>query len=345
MAKLNNLNIQKIDILPTPNEIKDDISVTDKARATVINARQAIQKIIAGEDKRLLLISGPCSIHDIESAKEYALKLKALSEQIEDKFLVVMRVYFEKPRTHIGWKGFINDPELDGSFNVASGLRRARGLLAWLAELGLPAATEALDPISPQYLADLISWAAIGARTTESQTHREMASGLSMPIGFKNGTDGSMAVAKNALIAAKSSHSFMGIDSHGQIALLQTKGNDDAHIILRGGKTPNYDEDSVKSLEQEFIEESIKPRFIIDCSHGNSNKDYKRQPLVFKDVMKQKQNGNQSIFGLMLESHLIAGNQKINPNKQMLTYGQSITDACIDWQTTEDLIKSAYENY
>ncbi len=343
MTQLNNLNIQQIDILPTPKEVKHDISLSETAKSNIINSRNAIKNIMEGEDNRLLLICGPCSIHDIDAAKEYATHLQKLSEQVKDKFLLAMRVYFEKPRTHIGWKGYINDPDLNNSFNVASGLRRARGLLTWLAELGMPVATEALDPISPQYLADLVSWSAIGARTTESQTHREMASGLSMPVGFKNGTDGSLSIAKNALIAAKSSHNFMGIDSNGKIALLKTKGNNHAHIILRGGKTPNYQSESIQSLEKELISEKIKPQFIVDCSHGNSSKDYRNQPIVFNDIIEQKIAGNNSIFGLMLESHLIAGNQPIHSDKAHLTYGQSITDGCIDWGTTEALIQSAYK--
>ncbi len=340
--KTNNLNIEKIDILTSPAALKQDLPLSDNAAQLVTKTRSAIADILSGKDKRLIVICGPCSIHDIEAAKEYALKLKALADKYEDKLLILMRVYFEKPRTHIGWKGFINDPELNGSFNVDSGLRRARALLNWLAELGLASATEALDPISPQYLSDLISWSAIGARTTESQTHREMASGLSMPVGFKNGTDGSLDIAINALIAAKSAHSFMGIDSHGKVALLRTKGNPDAHIILRGGKTPNYEEASIKNLEQKLEKVSINPKFIVDCSHGNSNKDYRNQPKVLENILQQKVAGNQSIIGVMLESHLKAGNQSMNTAKEQLEYGVSITDACISWQTTEELLEQAY---
>ncbi|WP_251360093.1 3-deoxy-7-phosphoheptulonate synthase [Kangiella sp. TOML190] len=341
--KTNNLNIEKIDILTSPEDLKLDIPLTDKASELVAGTRQAISDILQGQDQRLMIICGPCSIHDIDSAKEYAKKLKTLADRYQDKFLILMRVYFEKPRTHIGWKGFINDPELNGSFNVKSGLRRARAFLAWLAELGLPAATEALDPISPQYLSDLISWAAIGARTTESQTHREMASGLSMPVGFKNGTDGSLDVATNALIAAKSAHSFMGIDSQGQVALIRTKGNPDAHIILRGGKKPNYQKEDIDELEQKLQSLQVNPKFIVDCSHGNSNKDYRNQPTVFHDILQQKQAGNQSIIGVMLESHLKEGNQPISASKDKLDYGVSITDACISWQTTETLLETAYQ--
>ncbi len=277
----------------------------------------------------------------MEAAKEYGKKLKALAEELSDQLYIVMRVYFEKPRTTVGWKGLINDPYLDGSFEVEEGLHIARQLLIDLVEMGIPLATEALDPISPQYLGDLFSWAAIGARTTESQTHREMASGLSLPVGFKNGTDGSLATAINAMEAAASGHKFMGINPDGQVALLSTQGNPDGHIILRGGKQTNYDSVSVTECEQEMIASGLSPSLMVDCSHANSRKDFRRQPLVAEDVIHQIREGNRSIIGLMIESHLQEGNQSADLPRADMVYGQSITDACIGWQTTEQLLRHA----
>ena len=295
-------------------------------------------------DHRLLVVCGPCSIHDIEAAKEYARKLKELHEETKDTLYIVMRVYFEKPRTTVGWKGMINDPHLDGSFDIETGLRKARELLIWLSELELPVATEALDPISPQYLAELFSWAAIGARTSESQTHREMASGLSVPVGFKNGTDGSLDIAINALQSAASGHNFMGINKQGQVSIIQTQGNPDGHIILRGGKQPNYDSVCVSECEQQLKAAGLSAGLVVDCSHANSNKDYRRQPLVATNVMNQILEGNQSIIGIMLESHLNPGNQS-NSGKTLeeLEYGVSITDGCIDWTSTDKLLKQIRE--
>ena len=269
--------------------------------------------------------------------------MKKLHDKYADKLLIVMRVYFEKPRTTVGWKGLINDPNLDGSFDVEKGLRTARKLLIWLAELGLPAGTEMLDPITPQYLGELFCWSAIGARTTESQTHREMASGFSMPVGFKNGTDGNINVAVNALRSVSSKHHFLGINRQGAVALIKTKGNAHGHIILRGGKNPNYDSVDIALLEERLAEEDMNARLVVDCSHGNSQKDYRRQPLVFKNVVEQIVHGNQSIVGMMLESHLSRGNQKMT-DAASLQYGVSVTDGCIDWQTTEELLEESYQH-
>jgi 3-deoxy-7-phosphoheptulonate synthase len=332
---IDNTNINRLDLLISPESLKQQLPLTEQAAKTVINGRKTIQDILDGTDDRLLVIAGPCSIHDIESAKEYAQNLKQLHDKLADKLYIVMRTYFEKPRTNVGWKGLINDPSLDGSNDMNSGLRKARELLSWIADLGLPTATEALDPVTPQYIADLISWSAIGARTTESQTHREMASGLSMPVGFKNSTDGSLTAAVNAIISAQSPHTFIGIDNSGNTALLHTNGNPYSHIILRGGKQPNYDEASVKECIQDLEQANIQPQIIIDCSHGNSSKDFNKQPNVARNVIQQVKSGNKLIKGIMLESHLIEGNQKLSSE---LTYGQSITDSCIGWDTTDSLL-------
>ncbi|MFQ3236378.1 MAG: 3-deoxy-7-phosphoheptulonate synthase [Paraglaciecola sp.] len=336
---INNINISSEQVLITPEALKNELPVSEHALSVIQSSRNIIADIIHRRDHRFLVICGPCSIHDIEAAKEYALKLKELHESCKDTLYIVMRVYFEKPRTTVGWKGLINDPHIDDSFDIETGIRKARELLIWLAELEIPVATEALDPISPQYLAELFSWSAIGARTSESQTHREMASGLSMPVGFKNGTDGSLDIAINALKSAASGHSFMGINSQGQVSVIKTQGNPDGHIILRGGKQPNYDSVCVADCEHEVKEAKLTAGLVIDCSHANSSKDYRRQPLVAENVVNQILEGNQSVIGIMLESHLHGGNQS---NKGLaaheLQYGVSITDGCIDWQTTEDLI-------
>ncbi|MBF0784431.1 3-deoxy-7-phosphoheptulonate synthase [Muribacter muris] len=335
---LHNVNISDEKVLLTPQGLKQEFPLSDTLRKQIEASRQVISNIIHKKDKRQLIVIGPCSIHDPISALEYGRKLKALADKVSDKLYIVMRVYFEKPRTTVGWKGLINDPNLDGSFDVEKGLRIARKLLLDLAEMGLPLATEALDPISPQYLADLFSWSAIGARTTESQTHREMASGLSMAVGFKNGTDGNLAVAINAMQASAMGHSFIGINQQGQVTLLKTKGNPDGHVILRGGKTPNFEAPFVEECELALRKAGLSEAIMIDCSHGNSNKDYRRQPLVAENVLAQLNAGNQSIIGLMLESHLVAGNQSSEQPFSAMQYGQSITDACIDWQTTETLL-------
>ncbi len=337
---INDVHISSEQVLVTPSQLKEELPLSDAAYQYVLNARKVVSDIVHKRDNRVLVISGPCSIHDIKSAKEYALKLKKLHDELQNEFYILMRVYFEKPRTTVGWKGMINDPDMNESFDVEKGLRMARELMIWLAELGLPVATEALDPISPQYLSELVTWSAIGARTTESQTHREMASGLSMPVGFKNGTDGKLSVAINALESAASSHRFMGINQLGQVALLQTAGNPDGHVILRGGKQPNFDVISVAESEQQLHNAGLTARLIIDCSHGNSSKDHNKQPMVCQDVFNQIELGNRSIIGVMLESHLNAGKQSCDKPLSELAYGVSVTDACIDWHTTEQLLRN-----
>lgn len=340
-SRLNDIHVNAEEVLITPNALREALPLPEAGRVFVKNARQVISNIIQKKDHRLLVITGPCSVHDVDAAKAYARELKVLHDKYQDSLYIVMRVYFEKPRTTVGWKGLINDPHMNGSFDVETGLRKARELLIYLTELGLPLATEALDPISPQYLAELFSWSAIGARTTESQTHREMASGLSMPIGFKNGTNGSLGVAINALQSAASSHRFMGINRLGQVALIKTSGNPDGHVILRGGKQPNYDSVNVAMCEQELSKQQLEPGIVVDCSHGNSNKDYRRQPLVADNVFNQICDGNKSIIGIMLESNINAGNQSTNVPFDELAYGVSVTDACIDFATTKQLIVDA----
>ncbi|MDO4698196.1 MAG: 3-deoxy-7-phosphoheptulonate synthase [Pasteurellaceae bacterium] len=340
---LHNVNITDEFVLLTPNALKTEFPLPENLRKQIENSRNIISNIIHKKDPRQLIVIGPCSIHDPVSAIEYAKKLKQLADKVSDKLYIVMRVYFEKPRTTVGWKGLINDPNLNGTFEVEKGLRIARKLLLDIAELGLPLATEALDPISPQYLADLFSWSAIGARTTESQTHREMASGLSMAVGFKNGTDGNLDVAINAMQASAQGHSFIGINQQGQVTVLTTKGNPDGHVILRGGKTPNFEAEYVAECEQALAKAGLPQAIMIDCSHGNSNKDYRRQPLVVENVLQQLLAGNRSIIGLMLESHLFAGNQSSEQPFEQMQYGVSITDACIDWQTTEQLLTELAE--
>ncbi|HFG2430121.1 TPA: 3-deoxy-7-phosphoheptulonate synthase [Vibrio cholerae] len=342
-SELSDVNISDEQILITPDALKAKIPLSDKARKFIRESRQTVADIIHKRDPRLLIVCGPCSIHDVDAAKEYAKKLKVLSAQLSDQLYIVMRVYFEKPRTTVGWKGLINDPHLDGSFDIEHGLHVGRQLLVDLAEMEIPLATEALDPISPQYLADTFSWAAIGARTTESQTHREMASGLSMPIGFKNGTDGNLATAINAMQAASSSHRFMGINREGQVALLTTQGNPNGHVILRGGKQTNYDSVSVAECEEEMQKAHLEPSLMVDCSHANSRKDYRRQPLVAEDVIHQIREGNRSIIGLMIESHLNEGNQSSDLPREKRQYGVSITDGCINWSTTEALLRRAHQ--
>lgn len=341
---VNNVHISSEQVIVTPEQLAKELLVSSKALKAIEESRSIIADIIHRRDHRLLVIAGPCSIHDIDAAKEYALKLKELHETCKDTLYIVMRVYFEKPRTTVGWKGLINDPHLDGTFDIESGLRKARELLIWLAELELPVATEALDPISPQYLAELFSWSAIGARTSESQTHREMASGLSMPVGFKNGTDGSLGIAINALQSAASGHSFMGINKQGQVSVIQTQGNPDGHIILRGGKQPNYDSVCVSDCEVELTKANLFAGLVVDCSHANSSKDYRRQPLVAQNVVNQILEGNESIIGVMLESHLNSGNQSSDAKRlDELEYGVSITDGCINWQDTDELINQSRE--
>ena len=341
---INNIHVSAEEVLLTPEALAAELPVSEKALNAIADSRNIISDIVHRKDHRFLVVCGPCSIHDTQAAKEYALKLKELHETCKDSLYIVMRVYFEKPRTTTGWKGLINDPHLDGTFDIEAGLRKARELLIWLAELELPVATEALDPISPQYLAELFSWAAIGARTSESQTHREMASGLSMPVGFKNGTDGSLNIAINALKSAASGHRFMGINKQGQVSIIKTQGNPDGQIILRGGKQPNYDSVCVSECERELDEAGLTASLVVDCSHANSSKDYRRQPLVAQNVVNQILEGIQSIIGIMLESHINSGNQPSDGIEiSDLSYGVSITDGCIDWATTESLINQARE--
>ncbi|MBN3163165.1 MULTISPECIES: 3-deoxy-7-phosphoheptulonate synthase [Pectobacterium] len=340
---LNNINISAEQVLITPDELKAKFPLNDAEQRDIAQARATIADIIHGRDDRLLIVCGPCSIHDTDAALEYARRLQSLAAELNDSLYIVMRVYFEKPRTTVGWKGLINDPFMDGSFDVEAGLHIARELLLELVNMGLPLATEALDPNSPQYLGDLFSWSAIGARTTESQTHREMASGLSMPVGFKNGTDGSLGTAINAMRAAAMPHRFVGINQTGQVCLLQTQGNIDGHVILRGGKKPNYSAQDVAECEKQMQEAGLRPALMIDCSHGNSNKDYRRQPLVVESAIEQIKAGNRSIIGLMLESHLNEGSQSSEQPRSDMRYGVSVTDACISWESTETLLRSVHQ--
>lgn len=340
---LSNTNILAETTLISPDELRQRYPRSENCSQTVEAGRANVEAILDGNDKRLLAVVGPCSIHDVDTAKDYAQKLMALRERVSDRIEVVMRVYFEKPRTTVGWKGLINDPHLDDSFDVETGLSRARELLVWLAELGMPTGTEALDPISPQYLSDLFTWSAIGARTTESQTHREMSSGLSTAVGFKNGTDGNLEVALNAMQSAANPHSFLGIDGNGRVTVLKTRGNAYGHIILRGGNQgPNYDSVNVSVAESAMEKAELPKRIMIDCSHANANKDHERQALVAVNVAEQLASGNESIIGIMLESHINAGNQSLKDPKD-LAYGVSITDACIDWETTETLMMKLYD--
>lgn len=340
--RVDDLRVVSAKPLSPPAVLKKVLPLSEQGAKFVQLARRDIANIVHGRDKRLLVVAGPCSIHDPIAAIEYAKKLKQLQLQYADSLYIVMRVYFEKPRTTVGWKGFINDPHLDDSFDLETGLTWGRELLLKMVELELPTATEALDPISPQYLSDLISWSAIGARTVESQTHREMASGLSMPVGFKNGTDGNLNVAFNALQSAASGHSFIGINQRGEVSLVQTAGNPDGHIILRGGVTPNYDEQSISDTLAKLDKLKLPRGIVVDCSHGNSNKDHNRQGEVALNVIAQRQAGNEAIIGIMLESHLNAGRQELT-NGKAEQYGVSVTDACIDWDTTAVLLASLHQ--
>ncbi len=343
--QLQNVNVVSSDLLATPEEVKRRLPMTARAAETVFQSRQRVRDILERRDRRLFAVVGPCSIHDVAAAREYANRLKALAAQVQDTMLLIMRVYFEKPRTTVGWKGLINDPDLDDSFHIEKGILIARELLLYIAELGLPAGTEALDPIMPQYLSELITWTAIGARTTESQTHREMASGLSTPVGFKNGTDGALATSINALQSVRHPHHFLGITQQGQSAVFRTRGNAHAHLVLRGGGgRVNYDAVSIAQAERELTAAGLAATLVVDCSHGNSNKDPAAQPQVAESCVAQILAGNRSIVGLMLESHLKAGNQSIPKDLSQLEYGLSITDPCIDWQTTERLLLSLHRS-
>jgi 3-deoxy-7-phosphoheptulonate synthase len=343
--RLQNVNVASSDLLATPEEVKRRLPLSARAAETVYRSREIVRAILERRDPRLFVVVGPCSIHDVAAAREYATRLRALATQVESTVMPIMRVYFEKPRTTVGWKGLINDPDLDDSFHIEKGILMARELLLFIAELGLPAGTEALDPIMPQYLSELITWTAIGARTTESQTHREMASGLSTPVGFKNGTDGSLATSINALQSVRHPHHFLGITQQGQSAVFRTRGNAHAHLVLRGGGgRANYDAVSIAQAERELTAAELPANIVVDCSHGNSNKDPGQQPQVAENCVAQILDGNRSIVGLMLESHLKAGKQSIPKDLSKLEYGLSITDPCIDWQTTEDLLLRLHQS-
>jgi 3-deoxy-7-phosphoheptulonate synthase len=339
MQNLYNVNVAALEVLPTPEEIKHRLPLSEAAADTVFQARETIKHILDRQDPRLFVVVGPCSIHDVDAARDYARRLKALADEVKDTLFVIMRVYFEKPRTTVGWKGLINDPRMDDTFHIDEGLQIARGLLLELAEMGLPAGIEALDPIIPQYISDLVAWTAIGARTTESQTHREIASGLSSPVGFKNGTNGNLDVAINALQSAARSHSFLGINPLGQSAVIRTLGNRYGHVVLRGGDRPNYDSVSIALCEKALREKKLPVNIVVDCSHANAFKDPAMQPLVMRDCTHQVMEGNQSIVGLMIESNLEWGSQSIPADRSQLKYGVSVTDACVDWATTGKMLR------
>jgi len=337
--RTDDLRIKEIKELLPPSQVLRDIAISRKAAETVYQTRQAIHRILHGADDRLLVLMGPCSIHDVKAAKEYAGRLKELKERLADDLLLVMRVYFEKPRTTVGWKGLINDPNLDGSFRINDGLRIGRQLLLDINEMAVPAGCEFLDMITPQYVADLVSWGAIGARTTESQVHRELASGLSCPVGFKNGTDGNVRIAIDAIRAAQAPHHFLSVTKDGHSAIVSTTGNEDCHLILRGGKNPNYDSENVAAAAKSMAEAGVPARIMIDCSHGNSGKEPQKQVEVGQQVAAQIADGDGRIFGIMIESHLKAGRQDLMPGKPLI-YGLSITDACVGWEDTRDVIEA-----
>ncbi|QSI75095.1 MULTISPECIES: 3-deoxy-7-phosphoheptulonate synthase [Niveibacterium] len=344
IAQTENLNVLGLDPMPSPAEIKACVPLTEAAAATVVQGRTVLGRILDREDPRLIVVVGPCSIHDPVAGLDYAKRLKALADEVSDTLYIVMRVYFEKPRTTTGWKGFINDPHLDDSFRIVEGMERGRRFLRDVAEIGLPAATEALDPIAPQYYGDLVSWTAIGARTSESQTHREMASGLSTPVGFKNGTDGSLDAAINGILSAAAAHSFLGMNDRGEASIIRTGGNKYGHVVLRGGGgRPNYDSVSVKLAEQALAKSGLRQNLMVDCSHANSWKKPEYQPLVLRDVVHQIREGNSSIIGVMIESFIEAGNQPIPKDLSELRYGCSVTDACVSWETTEEMLRHAHE--
>lgn len=341
MHPIQNINIRKLVPLVSPQELKDELPSSELATATVFENREQVKRILNGEDSRLMVVVGPCSIHDPDAAMDYAERLRKLADEVSEQLLLIMRVYFEKPRTTVGWKGLINDPHLNDTFDMGAGLRTARRILLQVAELGMPAATEMLEPITPQYIADLITLASIGARTTESPTHRQMASGLSMPVGYKNGTDGSLDVAVNAMQSANSSHAFLGIDQDGKTCVVHTSGNPWGHLILRGGRSgTNYSEDNIREAAARLKKLGLRDRVLVDCSHANSNKDYRKQAVAWNDVVDQRAGGNESILGLMLESNIHPGNQKLIDPTQ-LKYGVSITDECLGWDETEHLIREA----
>jgi 3-deoxy-7-phosphoheptulonate synthase len=340
MRQTKNLRVVDTAVLQSPNEISRELPLSERAADVVFGARREIEAVLDRSDARRLVIVGPCSIHDPEAALDYAGRLLKLRERLADKLVIVMRVYFEKPRTTVGWKGLMNDPHLNGTFDIPTGIRVARRLLRDLAELGMPAATEMLDPIIPQYIADVVSWTAIGARTTESQTHREMASGLSMPVGFKNGTDGSLGVAINAMIAASRPHSFLGIDAEGRVGVVRTAGNPHTHLVLRGGsRGPNYSRADVNAASEALARAELSSGLLVDCNHDNSGKNPERQPTVLSDVGSQIREGDRNLLGVMIESNLVGGRQELSTTGQSLTYGQSITDGCIDFVSTERMLE------
>ena len=342
IKKMTNLRVQSFKKLISPNEIASEIPIPEKSTETIFKGRNDFIDILNDKNDKFVVIAGPCSIHNTESAIEYAEKIKGTINKYGEKLLIIMRVYFEKPRTTTGWKGLINDPYLNETYDVREGMKTARKLLININELNVPAATEFLDPITAAYTAALVSWGAVGARTTESQPHRQMASGLSAPVGFKNNSDGNVDVAINAMESARSSHSFLGINDNGDCCIVETTGNPDTHIVLRGGGgKPNYYAENIKKYEEKLAKKGFTPKIMVDCSHANSGKDFTKQKLVVEDVIRQKKEGNKSIFGIMLESNLFEGNQKITRN---LKYGVSITDACIGWEETERLLHDLYEN-
>jgi 3-deoxy-7-phosphoheptulonate synthase len=339
---IENINVSAFDPMPSPEDVHAHLPLSMNAAKTVMQGREALRNILDRKDHRLFVVVGPCSIHDPVAGLDYARRLKALSDEVSDTLCLVMRVYFEKPRTTTGWKGYINDPDMDDSFHVDQGMKKARQFLLDIAEIGLPAGTEALDPVSPQYLGDLIAWTAIGARTTESQTHREMSSGLSTPVGFKNGTNGDIGIAINAIVSASRPHSFLGINGQGRTAIVRTRGNRHGHVVLRGGDgRPNYDTVSVQMAEQALNKAKLPANIVVDCSHANSYKKPELQPLVMADVVNQVRLGNKSLLGVMIESNIVAGNQSIPADLAQLKYGCSVTDACIDWEATETMIRDA----
>ena len=342
MHKTYDVHIKSFSPLIAPDQLKEELPLSEKATATVMQGRAAVQNILSRKDPRLLVVTGPCSIHDETAALDYARRLKDLSRAVAQTMVLVMRVYFEKPRTNVGWKGLINDPCLNGTCEMMTGLRRARKLLLDITELGVPTGTEMLEPITPQYIAGLISWAAIGARTTESQTHREMASGLSMPVGFKNCTDGGLSTAINAMIAAGFSQSFLGIDPNGRTSVVTTTGNPYAHLVMRGGVRPNYDSVSIGQAVDQLRSKGLPAAMIVDCSHANASKKFENQAVVWQDVINQKLDGNDALVGLMLESNIEQGRQDNTGDLATMAYGVSITDPCISWQTTEKLVRTAH---
>jgi 3-deoxy-7-phosphoheptulonate synthase len=344
MQRTEDLNVVALDVMPTPDDVKAKLPLTERAAETVVAGRRAVEAILDGRDPRLFAVVGPCSIHDPVAGLDYARRLKKLGDELSSTMVMVMRVYFEKPRTSVGWKGFINDPYMDDSFRVDEGMERARRFLLDVNELGLPAATEALDPTAPQYLGDLIAWTAIGARTSESQTHREMSSGLSTPVGFKNGTDGDVETAVNAILSASHPHAFLGINGQGRSAVVRTRGNPYGHLVLRGGGgRPNFDTVSISLAEQALAKAKLPQNVVVDCSHANSWKKPELQPLVMRDVVHQIREGNRSVVGFMVESFIEAGSQPIPEDLSKLKYGCSVTDACVSWETTEEMLRSAHQ--